>query len=137
MPVSVCYNVIDIQTSERDRLSRIRQALRELAKEIEQLVPVFAERLPLVKGTVYEQRRKCGKPSCHCATGEPHSSMILSRSEKGRTRLVAIRSGHLKDLQVLTERYQRFRRARARLGQIYKKMISLIDQLEEARRREP
>jgi len=137
VPVSVCYNVIDIQTSERDRLSRIRQALRELAKEIEQLVPVFAERLPLVKGTVYEQRRKCGKPSCHCATGEPHSSMILSRSEKGRTRLVAIRSGHLKDLQVLTERYQRFRRARARLGQIYKKMISLIDQLEEARRREP
>lgn len=121
----------------RDRLSRIRQSLHELAKEIEQLIPVFAERYALVKGTVYEQRRKCGKPSCRCATGEPHCSMILSRSEAGRTRLMAIRSGHLKDLQLLTERYQRFRRARARLGQIYKKMVSLIDQLEEARRREP
>jgi len=50
---------------------------------------------------------------------------------------MAIPSGHLKDLELLTERYQRFRRARARLGQIYKKMIVLIDQLEEARRREP
>lgn len=123
--------------TDRERLSRIRQSLHELAQEIPRLVPVFAERDPLVKGTVYEQRRKCGKPSCRCATGEPHRSMILSRSEAGRTRLVAIASGHLKDVRVLTERYQRFRRARARLGQIYKTMVSLIDELEESRLREP
>jgi hypothetical protein len=126
-----------MQTNERDRLSRIRQRLRELAEEIDQLVLVFAERDVLVKGTVYEQRRKCGKATCHCATGEPHRSTILSRSEGGRTRLMAIRSGHLKDVQLLTGRYQRFRRARARLGQIYKTMISLIDQLEKSRLREP
>ncbi|NWG14378.1 MAG: hypothetical protein HXY20_12680, partial [Acidobacteria bacterium] len=132
-----CYYVINMQTRDRDRLSRIRQSLYELAQEVVQLVPVFAERHPMVKGTVYEQRRKCGKPSCHCASGEPHRSMILSRSEASRTRLIAIPSGHLKDLQVLTRRYQRFRRARARLGRIYRKMISLIDQLEEVRRREP
>jgi len=126
-----------MQTSERDRLSRMRQSLHELAKEIEQLVPVFAERDLLVKGTVYAQRRKCGKPTCHCATGKPHTSMILSRSEDGRTKLMTIRPGHLKDLQLLTERYQRFRRARARLGQIYKTMLSLADKLEKARLREP
>lgn len=126
-----------MQTSDRDRLSRMRQSLRELAREIEQLIPIFADSHPLVKGTVYEQRRKCGKPSCRCATGELHGSMILSRSEEGRTKLIGIPTGYLKDLQVLTERYQRFRRARARLGQIYKKMVSLIDRLEAARRREP
>lgn len=126
-----------MQIGPSDRLSRIRQSLHELAKEIERLIPVFCERHPMVKGTVYEQRRKCGKPSCHCATGEPHRSMILSRSEASRTRLIAIPEGQLKELQVLTRRYQRFRRARARLGQIYRKMMALIDQLEEARRREP
>jgi hypothetical protein len=115
----------------------MRQSLLELAKEIEQIVHVFAERDVLVKGTVYEQRRKCGKPTCRCASGELHSSMVLSRSEEGRTKLMVVPSGHLKDLQLLTERYQRFRRARARLGQIYKTMVSLIDQLEESRRREP
>ena len=125
-----------MQTEERDRLSRIRQQLGELAEEINRLIVVFAERDALVKGTVYEQRRKCGKPTCHCVTGEPHRSMILSRSEEGRTRLMAIPSGHLKDVQLLTGRYQRFRRARARLGQIYKTMISLIDQLEESRLKE-
>ena len=63
--------------------------------------------------------------------------MILSRSQEGRTRLISIPEGRLVELQVLTERYQRFRRARARLGQIYQKMISLIDELEAARRQEP
>jgi hypothetical protein len=62
---------------------------------------------------------------------------MLSRSEGGRTRLIKIPEGMLVDVKILTERYQRFRRARARLGQIYKKMISLIDQLEDVRRQEP
>lgn len=100
------------------------------------MLPAFTDRQPMIKGTVYEQRRKCGKPNCYCAGGERHSSMMLSRSEGGRTRLMKVPSGELKDFQVLTERYQKFRRARARLGQIYKTMIKLIDQLEKARRKE-
>ena len=123
--------------TEADRLSRIRQSLSQLAEEIQALLPALNDRRPMIKGTVYEQRRKCGKPTCYCAGGEPHSSMMLSRSEQGRTKLMTIPSGHLKDFQVLTERYQKFRRARARLGQIYKTMVKLIDQLEEARRKEP
>jgi hypothetical protein len=125
-----------MQISDRKRLSRIRQSLLELALEIQELIPVFAERSPFMKGTVYEQKRKCGKPTCHCASGELHGTMILSRSEQGRTELTTIPSGHLKDFQVLTERYKRFRRARARLGQIYKTMVLLINQIEESRRKE-
>ena len=126
-----------MQPTERDRLSRIRQSLVQLPQEIEELLPPLMERAPMVKGTVYEQRRKCGRSNCACATGEPHRSMMLSRSEAGRTKLMAIPAGSLKELEVLTERYQRFRRARARLGQIYKRMVVLIDQLEAARRQEP
>ena len=90
MLVSVCYYVMDMQTSDRDRLSRIRQSLHELAKEIEQLIPVFAERHPLVKGTVYEQRRKCGKPTCHCASGEGHSAWSLTFMANGKKRVERI-----------------------------------------------
>lgn len=122
--------------TESDRISRIRQSLRQLADEIQELVTVFNDRHPLLKGTVYEQRRKCGKPNCSCASGGPHSSMMLSRSDQGRTKLMTIPSGYLKDFQVMTEHYQRFRRARARLGQIYKEMIKMVDQLEESRRKE-
>lgn len=122
---------------ERERLSRIRQSLEQLAQEIRELVPLFADRLPLLKGTVYEQRRKCGKSTCGCATGELHSTRLLSRSEAGRTKLISIPEGYRKEWQVLTRRYQRFRRARARLGQIYRRMLWLVDELEAARRQEP
>ena len=126
-----------MQKRERDRLSRVRQSLPRLAQEIVEFVPVLMERRPMVKGTVYEQRRKCGKPNCACATGEPHRTMILSRSQQGRTQLISIPSGRLVELRVMTERYQRFRRARARLGQIYKQMMAWLDQLEASRRQEP
>jgi hypothetical protein len=126
-----------MQHKERERLSRIRQALRGLTRELQTLLPDLADRLPMVKGSVYEQRRKCGKPTCGCAGGKLHSTRILSRSEGGRTRLISISTDQVAQLQVLTARYQRFRRARARLGQIYKTMLSLIDELEASRLKEP
>ena len=126
-----------MQKKENERLSQVRKSLAELAEEIDALLRIFTDRSRMVKGTVYEQRRKCGKPTCYCASGKPHASMMLSRSEEGRTKLSPIALEQAEDLQVLTERYQNFRRARARLGQIYKRMIELIDQLEAARRKEP
>ncbi len=62
--------------------------------------------------------------------------MMLSRSEGGKTRLIAVPEGRLKELQILTRRYRRFRAARGRLGQIYRRMLALIDELETARRQE-
>jgi len=62
--------------------------------------------------------------------------MMLSRSEGGRTKLVSIPKGRLKEVQILARRYRRVRRAGTRLGQIYKKMLSLIDELEAARRQD-
>ncbi len=129
--------VYSMQKEQNERLSQVRKTLAEMAEEIQALLRVFTDRSRMVKGTVYEQRRKCGKPTCYCATGKLHTSMMLSRSEQGRTKLTSIAPEQVEDLQVLTERYQNFRRARARLGQIYKGMIKLIDQLEAARRKEP
>jgi len=118
---------------ELDCLSRKRQSLVELAREVELLMPVFMDRLPMVKGSVYQQRRKCGKPNCKCRNGRGHASMMLSRSEGGKTKLIAVPEGRLKELQILTRRYRRFRSARARLGQVYRRMLELIDELETAR----
>lgn len=126
---------MDMQT-EPDRLSRMRQSLVDLAREVELLMPIFMDRLPMIKGSVYEQRRKCGKSNCRCSKGRRHATMMLSRSEGGRTRLIAVPEGRLKELQILTRRYRRFRSARARLGQIYRRMLLLIDELEAARRQE-
>lgn len=49
-----------------------------LRDELGQLLEVFLARDPLVKGSVYELRRKCGKPTCGCARGAPHGTVVLS-----------------------------------------------------------
>ena len=120
--------------SERERFSRLRQTLLQLAGEIEGLVkPLFSDR-PVMKGTVYELRRKCGKPGCKCARGELHTRMVLSASEGGKTRLQVIPHGSLGEVQEKVRRYQEFRRVRARLGAIYRKMLTVIDEMEAMRR---
>jgi len=122
--------------ADRERFSKLRQTLVEFAGEIRPLVRSMISDKPVVRGSVYELKRKCGKPGCKCAKGELHPSMVLSVSEGGRTKIRAIPRGMLTDIKVRVRRYQQFRRARARVGEIHKKMLSIIDEME-AMRTEP
>jgi hypothetical protein len=125
-----------IQKAERGKFSQLRQTLLHLAGEIEGLVkPIFSD-LPVIKGTVYELKRKCGKPGCKCARGELHTRMVVSASEGGKTRLQVIPHGSLVEVQTKVRRYQELRRVRARLGEIYRKMLKVIDEMEAMRREE-
>src|SRR5216684_3315617 len=50
----------------------------------------------MVRGTVVTHRRRCGKPGCRCAAGEQlHESVVLSYSERGRTRFVMLPPGEV------------------------------------------
>src|SRR3989337_4146958 len=90
----------------REKKSRLRQSLLHLAGEIKGLVEPFFSDRPVIKGTVYELRRRCGKPGCKCAQGELHARMVVSASERGKTRLRAIPRGFLVDTQQRVKRYQ-------------------------------
>ena len=120
-----------------DRLSRLRQALVRLRDELGARLEVILAREPVVKGTVYALRRRCGKATCHCADGAPHQTWVLSWSEGGRTRLRAVPPNRLDALRPQTRAYQRLRRARARLGMIHREILTVIDQIERLRRPEP
>jgi hypothetical protein len=122
--------------ADREEFSHLRQTLLHLASEVKGLVePLFSNR-PVIKGTVYELRRRCGKPGCKCARGELHARMVLSASEGGKTRLQVIPHGFLVEVQAKVRRYQELRRVRARLGEIYRKMLKVMDQMEAMRREE-
>ena len=128
---------ISMQAESRQRLSRLRKSLAELISELRGLGPILSDHRPMVKGSVYQLQRKCGKPTCRCAKGTLHASMVLSWSEAGRTRLRAIPAQSVDRLKRLTERYGRFRKARARLAQINKEILEIANRIEEVRRREP
>ena len=126
---------MSIQNSEnRQKFSRLRQSLRRLSDEARKLIePSFSDK-PVIKGSVYELKRKCGKPGCKCAQGELHSRMVLSASEKGKTRLRVIPHGFLVEVQIKVRRYQELRRARSRLVEMHRKMIRVMDEMEVMRR---
>jgi len=121
-----------------DRASRLRQALGHLRAELTLLGKVFVAREPIMRGSVYELHTKCGKRSCRCAEGaELHSCMVISWTARGRKRLRSISKEQQAELVALTQRYRRFRKARARLLEVHAKMLAIIDKLEAARRKEP
>lgn len=122
--------------AEREKFSQLRQTLLHLASEIKGLVEPFFFDRPVIKGTVYELKRRCGKPGCKCARGELHARMVVSASEGGKTRLQVIPHGFLVEVQAKVRRYQELRRVRARLGEIYRKMLKVMDQVEAMRREE-
>ena len=67
----------------------------------------------LVSGSVVVQRRRCGKPNCHCADGqERHETTALSYTDAGRTRTLMIDAAALAAVRRSVKRY---RQARAKL----------------------
>lgn len=118
-------------------LSRLRQALRQRMKDLESSLEVVFGRAPLVKGNVYEMARKCGKLSCACTRGQLHRSMVLSWSERGKTQLFSIPPDRLAEVRQKSQEYLRFRRTRARVSEIGKGMVALLDRIEKLRREAP
>lgn len=136
------YAIIKINMQNEEKmpiqsLSHLRQELRRLLEDLECSMEVVFGRAPLVKGNVYEIARKCGKPSCACARRQLHKSMVLSWSHQGKTRLRSIPPERLEELRRKSEEYLRFRRARAQVSVICKRMLSVIDRIETLRREEP
>jgi hypothetical protein len=62
--------------------------------------------------------------------------MVVSASERGKTRLRVIPRGFLVDIQKRVRRYQELRRARARVVEIHRQMLKVMDQMEAMRREE-
>ena len=114
------------------QISRIRQRIARLAKERDAVERVFPGRKELLKGTVTEVRRTCGKPGCKCSKGDKHLCYQLSASVEGKTRTRNVPRKYLAKVKHLTENYRRFRRARANWVRINTRMLELINELEAA-----
>jgi len=120
--------------TQGERFSRLRQSLVHLISEMKQLIEPFFSHKPVMKGSVYELKRRCGKPGCKCTRGQLHTSMVISASEGGKTKLQVIPRGFLVEVQNKVRNYQELRRARKRLVEIHRKMLKLMDEMEAMRR---
>ena len=74
----------------------------ELEERRTQLLERLSALPNLMRGTVYEKPRKCGRASCHCATGGPkHTTLQLTVFLRGKTRTRYVRRGERSQVEVL------------------------------------
>lgn len=61
----------------------------------------------LLRGTLFTLTRRCGKPTCRCASGELHQSPALAYPEGGRTKTLTLTKANLKEVRAALARYNR------------------------------
>lgn len=88
---------------------------------------------PMVQGSFYLLRRKCGKPNCRCARGELHPAYVLTRSEAGKDRLYPVPKEQRAEVRKRAAEYRRYQRARAVLVKRHLHLLALVDQIAEQR----
>lgn len=60
----------------------------------------------LIRGTLLLRERICGKPTCHCATGERHVNLHLQVSRGGKPRQVFVPRGMEEQVREWVANYQ-------------------------------
>lgn len=71
-------------------------------------MPCIAPRSrPLVlHGSLTTFRRRCGKVTCRCASGDPHESPAFVYTEAGRTKTLTLRDAEVAEVAAAVARYQ-------------------------------
>ena len=116
-----------------ESVSRLRQELWRCYRALARTLRALQGDAPMVQGSLYLLRRKCGKPTCRCTRGELHPAWVLTRSEAGKNHLYAVSADQRGPLRPLTREYRRWQRTRALLTKQFVRLLALIDQLAEER----
>jgi len=117
-------------------LSSLRTQLIQVTEEVRRVREIFLERPPMVPGSLYTLRRRCGKPNCRCAEGHLHATEVLSYRGGPRPQNITVRPEHLHAVKQETDAYRRFRRARAQVVKLHRQMMQVIDRIEAERVRQ-
>jgi hypothetical protein len=64
-----------------------------------------SEEIQLLRGALFTLRRKCGKPTCRCATGDPHETPALAYPAGGRTNTITLAHADVAAVRAALARY--------------------------------
>jgi hypothetical protein len=92
-----------------------------------------ADEPALLRGVLFTLRRKCGKPSCRCASGDAHESPALAYPAGGRTKTMTLAEADVPRVRAALERY---RAAREELDRAADAQVAALQSQLAARRRQ-
>jgi hypothetical protein len=111
--------------------SHFRQKAIHLMAERQNLEKILMRHQRLLRGSLLERPKFCGKPGCKCTQGQPHPpSLYLSRLVKGTVRHFFIRAKDHERARKQALSYKEFRQALRRWRAIEKELNHTWEDLE-------
>lgn len=117
-------------------ISKIRKTIRDLSlqkfKAKVELLRNYS-RKKLLYGSVVKKYKACNKGGCKCTKGLLHDPFYyLTYKQDGKTRMIFIKKNIWETAIKLNNSYRQFRKLRADITKINKKILSLFDEIEKA-----
>jgi hypothetical protein len=124
-----------MQSGNARDVSGLRRRLRAVHGEMGGLLDVLLARPPLFKGCVCDLVRRCGKPTCACASDDSkrHHGWFLMTGQGKQRRTVPLDDQERERIARPAEEYRRFRSARARWMKLVGEARELMNAIEAAR----
>ena len=78
----------------------------------------------VIRGSIYELKTKCGKPTCYCAkSARRHVALMLSFRYRGKTRLVPIKAEQIPTIKARINDYKQLKAAIDELARINAELL--------------
>jgi len=114
----------------KSEASRLRLSASRLIAERHTLENVLLEHHRMLRGSLLERPKFCGKPGCKCTKGQPHPpGLCLSRLVNGTVRQIFIRAADHERARKEALAYKEYRQALRRWRAIDKELNTIWEDL--------
>lgn len=105
---------------------KLLKQLKSLQTEQRSLIRLLVRKDELAIGTVYNVKKRCGSPYCHCRKGPGHPHTFFMFSEKGKRRCKFVRQSDVQRMRKAAGRYKNCRDALRRLKSLHLQEIKIL-----------
>jgi hypothetical protein len=97
---------------------RVPRHPTNIRRMLESRVKQAAARKPLLAASLVSFERRCGKPGCHCASGEKHHGHQLTYKDRGKTRTVYVPVDFTEEVRSWIDEHRRLKRLLQEMSQL-------------------
>lgn len=83
--------------------SHIPQSLRDIFSRLHKII----NERKFIRGSLVFLRNKCGKKNCKCYKGEPHVSLYIRKTTKGKPKMALIPKLKWEEVKQMSTRYKK------------------------------
>lgn len=99
-----------------------KQRLRAKARRLRSQMRKIAS---MMQGSVIYRQMKCGKPNCRCTRGFPHSFLVVTYKEEGKTKTVYVNKNRQAEALLLSRNYKQYKQLLKELTKVNLQILRL------------